>query len=95
MDKPLIRLLQERDIVYHHKYGKGIVGETPADYEKYKVGIKFEHRTDTIMITTEYLSFTPYSLEKGGFSQDYSKRVVGYDFTTSYERQLNNLIKRR
>jgi hypothetical protein len=57
-------IFKEGDTVYHCKYGKGIISRHTLHsyYEVIFEGTEYS-------INESFLSFTPYTLEKGGFSQ--------------------------
>ncbi len=60
------------DIVYHWKYGKGVAG----DCKQGTLYVKFDSDEDEgsrFVTNDEELSFTPYTLEKGGFSRERPK----------------------
>lgn len=66
------------DTVYHWKYGKGKIisltwsnvtlKKVMVDFEKEKEITKFKHQN------WDSLSFTPYNLVNGGFSQEKPKK---------------------
>lgn len=58
------------DTVYHYNYGKGVVSSIGDDTVS-PIVVSFEKEKDEVIFThTTLLSFTPYDLVNGGFSQE-------------------------
>ena len=81
-------LYPEYCVVYHYKYGKGRVNKrrTREDTINGWLSIKFENNVydyDTSLYKSfsnkyelDLISYTPYTLEGGGFSKDVSNQVI-------------------
>lgn len=85
-------LFEENDLVYHYEYGEGlVVTDASEPWMKGRIGIKFKRRTDEFQINTDLVSFKPYTLEKGGFTQNPKDRTKCYNFKTYYTIQLERI----
>lgn len=61
------------DMVYNHEFGQGVVYEVTT---KGYCQVQFDGVGDIIWLPFKTLSFTPYTLEYGGFSQQRQKACV-------------------